>query len=111
MYCNNLKGKFPKYPVTISNFEKYPLKLLEFEKYPFRHQINTVHTSFLCYPWAVFYTYNPPIHYNSTLPKTIMALESPFIENGTVFQFLKELKLTVRKFALEINFETHTVKS
>jgi len=40
-----------------------------------------------------------------------MASESPSIENGVVFQSLKELKLTVRKFALEINFETHTVKS
>src|SRR5579859_7764782 len=40
-----------------------------------------------------------------------MASESPSIENGAVFQSLKELKLTVRKFALEINFETHTVKS
>ena len=40
-----------------------------------------------------------------------MASESPSIKNGAVFQSLKELKLTVRKFALETNFETHTIKS
>ena len=40
-----------------------------------------------------------------------MASESPSIENGAAFQSLKELKLIVRKFALEINFETHIVRS
>ena len=40
-----------------------------------------------------------------------MASESPSIENGMVFKSLKELKLAIRKFALNINIETHTVKS
>ena len=40
-----------------------------------------------------------------------MISESPSIENGAVFKSLKELKLAVRKFALNINIETHTVKS
>ena len=40
-----------------------------------------------------------------------MASESPSIEHGVVFQFLKELKLAVHKFALNINFKIHTVKS
>src|SRR5579859_6521543 len=40
-----------------------------------------------------------------------MASESPSIENDAVFPSLNVLKLVVRKFALDFNFETHTVKS
>ena len=40
-----------------------------------------------------------------------MTSESPSIENDAVFKSLKELKLAVRKLALNINIKTHTVKS
>ena|SRR5436190_5563109 len=40
-----------------------------------------------------------------------MASKSLSIENDVVFQSLKELMLMVHKFTMEINFETHTVKS
>ena len=40
-----------------------------------------------------------------------MASKFPSIENSAVFPSLQELKLALRKLTLDVNFETHTVRS